>query len=972
MPLRRTSLTFLLPLSLSLLHGEDFSHFEKAVRPLLVDHCYECHSAAQKVKGGLRLDIREGWQAGGDSGPAIAPGKPDDSLLLKAVSYHDRDLKMPPKKALSAPEVAALRQWVAEGAPDPRTEAGASLAKTKPKVDLQKAKDWWSFQPLRKPAIPAVKSAAWPLNAIDRFVLAKLEAAGLQPSPPADEPTLIRRLSFDLAGLPPSLAELDSHIPAKRRIDALLQSPRFGERWGAHWLDITRFAESSGGGRTLPFKDAWRFRDYVIESLNADLPIDQFLTEQLAGDLLPHATAAERRRHLTATGFLVLGPTNYEEQDKQALRMDIIDEQLDTMGKSFLGMTLGCARCHDHKFDPISTRDYYAMAGILRSTRVIRDYKDNVAHWIDTPLPMDGDQEAALSAKEAKLTTLKHDLDAAKGDLKKAGVDSALKRLKPGSVDPKTLEGIVIDDEDAKQIGTWKHSTFTRSYIGTGYLSDNNMDKGAMTLTFAPKITVGGRYEVRFAYTPLENRANNVPVVVFHADGENSIKIDETEPPPIDGRFISLGTYRFEANGEGYVLVSNSDTKDFVTADAVQFIRVADDAPISAAPAAAAPATRQKAKRGRAVDKKQEASAKLAEKIKDLTEQIKELELHGPQRPEAMTVREDDTIEDSPIHIRGQIRNLGEVVPRGFLSVTQVPCPSPPEGQSGRLELARWITHRDNPLTARVLVNRIWLWMFGEGLVRSADNFGTTGETPSHPELLDYLAVEFIESGWDLKHMIRLIAGSRTYQQSSDARSGSGAVTDPENRLLWRQNRRRLDAEGFRDTMLVISHELTEKLGGPNIIDARSVDVNTSNAQAIEYNYVFADTRRSVYTPAFRNKRHELFEAFDFADVNGPTGRRNTSTVAPQALFMLNHPFVMDRAKKAAEALVSAHADDSELVTTAYREILGRPPGGREATLGESFIRVSDGDEDKPAKRLENVALFVHALFASVEFRYLK
>ena len=948
----------------------DFALFEKSVRPLLVERCRECHSAETKTKGGLSLDTREDWQRGGDSGVAIVPGDPDKSLLIKAVSYHDRDLKMPPKKPLSASDVEALRQWVAMGAPDPRTSAAAQAPAGKLHGDNPASRSWWSFQPRTKPAVPEVKDQSWPRNAIDRFVLHKLEAAGLKPSADATPDMLLRRLFFDLIGLPPSLDDFASGQATKDRVADLLASPRFGERWGRHWLDITRFAESSGGGRTLPFKDAWRYRDYVIDSMNENLSLDRFITEQLAGDILPHATPAEQRHHVTATGFLVLGPTNYEEQDKQALRMDIIDEQLDTIGKSFLGMTIGCARCHDHKFDPISTKDYYAMAGILRSTRVIKDYKENVAHWIDTPLLMEGEVETELQAREAKLTTLKQELDDAKANLKKAGVEKAQSALTPGPLDPSALPGIVVDDTEAKEVGTWKRSTHTKTYIGKGYLSDDNRDKGAMTLTFIPKITEAGRYEVRFAYSPLAGRAENVPVVVFHADGEKAVTVDESEPPPIDGRFVSLGTYRFEAGGEGYVLISNSETTKFVTADAVQFLKVDD---IAAAPDAKTP--------------KKATSSPLSKKVQALTDEIKALETKSPRRPEAMSVREDDQIENCPIHIRGQTRNLGEVVPRGYLSILKVPAEQPSAKQSGRLELAAWMVHRDNPLTARVMANRVWLWLFGEGLVRTPDNFGTTGEAPSHPELLDYLANELIESGWDLKHLITLIVNSRTYQQSSNAEAGMRNVesqripnsnsplptsVDPENRLLWRQNERRMDAESLRDTMLTISGELRNEVGGPNIIDAKAVDANSSLSQTLEYNYVFNDTRRSVYTPAFRNKRHELFEAFDFADINAPIGKRNTSTVAPQALFMMNHPFVMDQATKGAARLLKQPIDDAELVRTAYQQILGRKPSPQEQLLASSFIQTSASDEDKNAARLQSVSLFLQTLFASAEFRYLK
>ena len=371
----------------------DMTHFEQRIRPLLIENCIDCHGP-EKQKGGLRLDSRAGWQTGGDSGPAIEPSKLDGSHLWKAVSYTDRDLKMPPKRKLKDSELADLKKWIEDGAPDPREEIVTASGKSK---SARADGSFWSFQSPKAIDPPAVKNTTWPANAIDRFILAKLEQNNLTPAADADAQTLLRRLSFDLAGLPPTAEQRAK--PFETLVDELLASDAFAERFTSHWLDITRFAESSGGGRSLPFKDAWRFRDYVLESFRDNAPIDRMITEQLAGDLMPFENAAQRRRQLTATGFLALGPTNYEEQDKGMLRMDIVDEQLETMGRAFLGMTIGCARCHDHKFDPISTRDYYALAGILRSTKTLRNYTDNVAHWIDTPLPLDGKAESSRSPR---------------------------------------------------------------------------------------------------------------------------------------------------------------------------------------------------------------------------------------------------------------------------------------------------------------------------------------------------------------------------------------------------------------------------------------------------------------------------------------------------------------------------------------------------------------------------------------------
>jgi len=372
--------------------------FEKKIRPVLVQHCYECHAADSKaIKGSLLLDSREGWRKGGDSGPSIVSGKPNDSLLIKALRHED-GLEMPPKGKLSDEVINDFVKWVELGAPDPRK--GGPVKIIKREIDIKAGQQFWSFKPIAAPSIPAVKAAHWPDSTIDRFVLAKLEAAGIQPNADADRTTLLRRVSFDLIGVPPSPAEMDAFAADQSPeaygnvVDRLLASPQFGERWGRHWLDLARFAESSGGGRSMIFPEAWRYRDYVIRSFNDNKPFDRFVLEQLAGDLLTAESPQQREEQLVATALLALGPTNYEEQDKLALEFDVVDEQLETLSRTFLGMTVGCARCHDHKFDPIPTRDYYAMAGILRSTHLL--IHDNVSKWLETPLPMSSDQEAAV------------------------------------------------------------------------------------------------------------------------------------------------------------------------------------------------------------------------------------------------------------------------------------------------------------------------------------------------------------------------------------------------------------------------------------------------------------------------------------------------------------------------------------------------------------------------------------------------
>ena len=541
--------------------------FEKKIRPVLAEHCYSCHAAPAQAKGklkaGLLVDSRAAMLKGGDSGPALVPGKAEASLLIKALRYQD-DLRMPPRRRLPDAVIADFASWVNGGMPAPEIGTRADKRRT---IDLAEGRKFWAYQPIRKPELPVVRDVAWPANEVDRFILAKLEAKGLQPAVDADRETLARRLYFDLIGLPPTPEELaavrnDSSTDwYEKLVDRLLASPHFGERWGRHWLDVARFAESLTL-RGFVMKEAWRYRDYVIDALNRDLPFDRFIQEQVAGDLLPAPTAADRRRQLIAVTFLTLGNTNLEEQDKQQLRMDAVDEQLDTIGRGFLAQTISCARCHDHKFDPIPTKDYYSLAGILRSTRTLEHA--NVSRWLETPLPADPEEEGVLRKHEAAVAA---------------------------------LQGRILA---------------TRKLAGP--------------------------------------------------------------PSPFD------------------------------------------------------------------------------DPVKRLEQELKKLQDHGPKRQMTMTVREEKDVGDTRIHIRGNVHNLGDRAPRGFLQVAMNDAaPSMPANESGRRQLGEWLASPTNPLPARVMANRAWHWLFGAGIVRTPDNFGRTGEMPSHPELLDYLAARFIEDGWSVK-----------------------------------------------------------------------------------------------------------------------------------------------------------------------------------------------------------------------------
>jgi len=966
--------------------GLDF--FEKKIRPVLVKHCYECHSSNSKIlRAKLLLDTRDGMRKGGESGPAVVPGKPDEGALLGALEHED--FEMPPKGKLPKNVIADFVAWVKMGAPDPRDGKSRGSRPAGLTIDLEKAKQFWSLRPVVKPQPPKVPGVKPPKSPIDRFIRAKLAEKGLQPAPPAKKLALIRRLYFDLIGLPPSpedvelFLEDDSPQAVERLVDRLLASKQFGERWGRHWLDVARFAESSGGGRTAVYHLAWRYRDYVIRAFNTDKPFDRFVREQIAGDLLPWKTVETRRDQLTATGFLMLGPTNYELQDKELLRMEVVDEQLDTMGRAFLGMTIGCARCHDHKFDPIPNEDYYALAGIMRSTHILTP--GNVSGYLKRPLPVNPEHARQLAAYERKVNPLKDELADLKERLKRLRRQKSGLPGKPGqgkSVLAKSLPGIVLDDDDAKFTGNWPRSSSIKPYVDGGYRYSTGMDAVAR---FAVKINSAGQYEVRLAYSAHGNRAALARVIVKHADGETVKRIDQRKTPPIGGLFLSLGKFRFAAGEEAVVELHAKNAHGTVIADAVQILTEKQAKEI---------AGKKSNKNSKQADSDLDKRiAAAADRIKTLQAELKQLQKSAPpDAPLAMAVADHKETGDYFICVRGNVHKLGEKVSRGFLRVI---TDSPPEisaEESGRRQLADWLADENNPLTARVFVNRVWHHLLGAGIVRTVDNFGRMGERPSHPKLLDWLAATFMEDGWSTKRLIRRIVLSETYLQSTRW-NRRAAAADPENRLLWRHNRRRLDAEAIRDSILAVSGQLDRTFGGPTI----PPKVNS------EFGFKHTSLRRSVYVPAFRNTMHPLLAVFDLADPNLVSGKRNVSTLPTQALYLLNSPFVMAQSRHAADRLLKADesqpqapgsqpqahgsqpqahgsqpqahgsqpvgSSDSTHLDLAYRWCLGRPPTAKERKLSLAYLQEMSKPGDVKSRRQAWATLF-QALFGSVDFRY--
>jgi Protein of unknown function (DUF1553)/Protein of unknown function (DUF1549)/Planctomycete cytochrome C len=935
--------------------------FEQKIRPILVSQCYECHSAqAKKPKGGLLLDTKEGLLSGGDTGPALVPGKPVESLLIKAIR-HD-GLEMPPKGKLSDEVVADFERWVKMGAPDPRTKADA--ADRKAEIDIAKGRQFWSFRPVQRFAVPAVKEMTWPRSDIDRFILAKLEEKGIRPVADADRRTLIRRATIDLTGLPPTPEEISAFLndPAPdaaafaKVVDQLLQSPAFGERWGRHWLDVARYADSNGRDENLTFHEAYRYRDYVSDSFNRDKPFDRFVMEQVAGDLLPSESQAARDEQLTASGFLVIGPKVLADRDQEKRRMDVVDEQIDTVGRAFLGMTLGCARCHDHKFDPIPQSDYYALAGIFLSTRTLDGIKLGnavVSGWMERPLGGAEAEKKLVDQKEhqKKLTAVADQIKKFKADLK-AAEDKAAMRV------PSRLAGITVDDKDAKLVGAWKPSTFTKPYVGDGYLHDDKAGKGEKSATFTPKLPKAGDYEVLVSYTPGTSRARKVPIAVHCAEGEKAVTLDQQPAPKVDNLFQPIGRFHFEAGEQGSVTISNKGTEGHVIVDAVRFVPVGT------------------------LDEKEMAMGvpeEVRKQIADVQARVKQLEADEatlkksapPLPPLVMAPRDEAKIVNGRINVRGNPHQLGPEVPRGFLQVATDTVPaSVPADHSGRLELAKWLADSANPLTARVYVNRVWAHLFGAGLVRTVDNFGAQGERPTHAELLDWLAVTFVEDGWSTKQLIRRIMLSRVYQLAR-LNDRQALQADPENKLFWRASRKRVEAEVIRDTILTVSGKLGRARGGSAVtsLGERAVDNDSKGGVSTD-----ANVRRSVYLPVLRNELPQVFEVFDFADPDVSTGKRDETTVPTQALFLMNSPFVMEQSRETAKRLLKLPTDEAR-VKDLYLRALGREPATDEIDTAVRFVRSfleKAEPKGKADPSIDAWAGVCRAVFGCTEFRFVE
>ena len=1056
---RAVALSTLLVCSASVFAQTPSDFFEKSIRPLLLTKCAACH-AGSNAASGLKLESRESLVKGGTRGPAMVPGKPEESLLVRAVRHMEGNLKMPPGLKLPDSEAALLAQWIAMGAPwgtTPDAKGGAEK--------------FWSLSPPADPAPPAVKNTAWLKNPIDSFILHKLEEKGITPARPADKRTLLRRATYDLIGLPPTPEELhaflneDSPGAFVKVLDRLLASPRYGERWGRHWLDVARYADSNGLDENLVYRNAYRYRDYVIQSFNRDKPYDQFVQEQLAGDLLPGTddlkTTFER---WTATGFLSLGAKMLAEDDPVKMEMDIIDEQVDTVSRTFMGLTVGCARCHDHKFDPIPQDDYYSLAGIFKSTKTMENFKV-VAKWHEHVLASKSDRDrleahlARIEAQSKKIDKIakaeNETLTVAAKQRVGAYLLAAHEVRQTPAVQPLPSGATVSWEREAVDFHQGNISrTLDKTkpnvpkdtkgpYFAEYKVSPSNAGEYQIELLDMARgsgtadLWIAGVL-VKLGEAPVQNREASPdaggwsPLGIFHLEaGENvlrfqhksrfpyfaRIRVAPNPLPPgsviprtivqiarrhdVNPRFLqqmvdhlerskgasASALYAFEnfgLDGSPSAWTSpvaklfeglSANTREEVAAHYQRLcLRAMEEKAAADDPGLAALRELLTEKFGpfRApADARDDYPAQAQQDIARLEEERKKLEAETPEFPQAMGVRDSAKIEDLRLHIRGSHWTLGASVPRRFLRAIAGDDRKPigPDS-SGRLELAQWITSKDHPLTARVMANRIWRWHFGRGIVPSTDNFGRLGEKPVNQPLLDWLAHRFVEQNWSIKAMHKLIMLSNTYQMSS-AYDAQAFQADPENSLLWRFNRRRLEAEAIRDAVISVSGDLKSVDGGTILTyKDRQYVANTSRRGGVDYDRNI----RAVYLPVVRSSMYDVFAAFDLPDPSTPQGDRDATIVAPQALFMLNGSIVLSGSRKMADALLALpDADDAGRVRHAYERALSRPPTPREIDQAMTFI--AGIEKALPADAKDRRALawqsFCKSLIASNEFIYL-
>lgn len=1084
--------------------AEDLEFFEKKIRPVLIEHCLQCHGPDQQ-KGGLRLDSAAATAKGGDGGPVILKDDPDASPLARAVGYLDPNLQMPPSGKLPDSVVEDLREWVRRGAPDSRTGEPTETPSAESAIDFKTARQFWSFQPIGDPEPLQVQNSEWVRNPIDAFLLAEMEKAGIEPSPPASKRTWLRRVTFDLTGLPPTPAEVEDYLADEspeaeaRVVERLLSSPHYGERWGRHWLDVVRYTDSFDSRATAEqdVTESWKYRDWVVRSFNEDKPINRFFMEQIAGDLLPSPDRAEgfNRDGVIATGMLAIGNWPGGDADKEKMVTDIVDDQIDVISRGMMGLTVACARCHDHKFDPISTRDYYGLAGIFFSSHILPSpgRKTDGSSVLKIPLlaPEELEKRKADEARLAEVRARKEALlEAGRREKAAASLSGVAARLDaaaefrglsdnggrpslaglaeakgippadlfrwlgflgfekrrlfskevrdlhgvPGLVallgerpdasatvnradenakylsisqPPRSLavhpspvhpvivgwrapgEGVYrieggVSDADAnggdgvawslevepasggkgRSLGSGDQpngqSRPFESLAGAESLDAVALDGGDMVLlSILPKTSHGWDttvIDLRISevgkpdrmWKAAEDFLNSDPLANPAADREGRSEAWWIMEPAERGEVAAAGSallaeWKKEIGERVLGAAADPDVKDWVSRASARIQERLEALAVLDATAQASSTDPLAAVQREMISAKGPFSISFTPEDLGpaahvewtrLTEEEASLE-PATQKPLefANGIQEGGVpetpyagVQDVRVHIRGHHSRLGEVVPRGFPVVLAGGSQPGIRAGSGRLELARWVTSETHPLTARVFVNRIWRHHFGEGIVRTPGDFGRQGEPPTHPELLDWLGREFIRSGWSVKSMHRLMVLSSAYRQASES-TPALFDKDGDNRLFARMNRRRLEAESIRDSLLFVSGRLDPALGGPPFID-------------------LAVNRRTLYFKTVRSDRTSFNMLFDAADPTAIVDERNEATVAPQALFLLNHPFALDAAKSLADRILGDDGlkTDADRISALYETLYARPVTDREREIGLEAVSVGGSD----------------------------
>lgn len=1062
----------------------DIAYFETDIRPILAERCFECHGPEEQ-ESDLRLDHISTILKGGEYGAALVAGKPEESNIVEAINWSDPDFQMPPKKKLSDEEIDKLTKWIAMGAPWPDEPLPADAVE-KDTFDLEeRAKSHWAWQPITKPAVPKVSDAAWSRNPVDGFVRAALEAEGLNPTSRAKKRALIRRVYFDLIGLPPTPEAVEAFVNDSspdayaNSVDALLANPAFGERWGRHWLDITRYAETYGHEGDYPIRHAWQYRDYVIRALNQDLPYDEFVREQIAGDLLddPRINKEEGyNESIVGTGWWFMHQATHSPVDVVKDEADRIDNQIDVLGKAFLGMTVACARCHDHKFDAISTKDYYSMTSYIRSSRqqfAFLDQFDKIKSKSNTLTKQQADAiktvnkavpTLAKSAPDIKgyLLALKEivgedfDINAEKIEIPDQNIiDTANKynldydttkrwvnalahkrtanpnhpfypwsRMVSGKAIPKAKEQPESVVFATFNDGTFENWTATGEAFGEAPTTQPEFSTASNSTTLIPKgvvhsartsaklrgvlrspnftithdglqyRTAGRKGKLRLVINQYQIREFNG--LLFNGSlstiNNNSIYAWETQ---------IANLHKFKGKQAYIEIIDDGD--GWIAVDEIRFTNQ------KAAPLKTKQVLEENggsienyedlinayanwAKKGFANWKDQASDTlttgylnfllekdligrkKFDKKYLDIKHKIADQAAEIPE-PIIVLAMAKGYSQDAHVFVRGNHTSPGDPTPGRFLEALGGNAPNPKEMNEGRLQLADQILDKNNPLTARVMVNRVWHHLFGRGIVESVDNFGVLGRTPTHPELLDYLATHFRDEGWSIKDTIRLIVTSETYAMSSGLSDAKAEEKDPANFLLHRQNVRRLEGEIIRDAVLAVAGELDATMYG-NSVAAHLYPFMTNHRRPGESGPVDADRRRSIYMRVQRNFLSPMMLAFDMPLPDTAIGKRTVSNVPAQSLIMMNDPFIVAQAEAWAKSLMAAHpASINDRVNNAYMTAFGRVASDGELSTVNTFLaQQAEAYQLSEEDVLNNTGLWkdlCQVLYMSKEFIYI-